>query len=309
MRRIFIVLILVIVSSAAYASAPDSRYFYSGDGIINISSTRGGVSFSGIYRKSDGSYDTAAMKKINAAFGARYGNPASEISPRFIEFLDFVQDKLNPNGRITIYSGFRNPEYNTDLRKNGKLAAKASMHQYGMAADMTLSGVSSKQVWEFVKDLNFGGTGFYHGKLVHLDVGPPRFWDEATSGVDTDLSDNNKLIGLVTDKDIYLPGEPIELRFIRMTAFPIGVESTFTLERMDSHGRWKQETDFTPEFATASAGECSQFEEINQMSDIRWQIPINIEPGRFRVHAEFCNRNWEDMPKDIATLEFEVRKP
>ena len=80
--------------------------------------------------------------------------------------------------------------------------------------------VPSVRVWKYVKQLGFGGAGYYHGELVHVDVGPARSWDEKTSGVGTDISENNKLIGLTTDFDIYRADDVVTLRFIRMTAFP-----------------------------------------------------------------------------------------
>ncbi|MBR9984864.1 MAG: hypothetical protein KFF68_03030 [Desulfosarcina sp.] len=94
-----------------------------------------------------------------------------------------------------------------------------------MAADFILEGVSSKRVWEYVRSIGFGGTGYYHGKTGHVDVVSARFWDEKSSGVGTGLSDDNKLIGMVTDYDVYGPGELVRLSFIRMTAFPIMVQS------------------------------------------------------------------------------------
>ena len=115
----------------------------------------------------------------------------------------------------------------------GKLAAKASLHQYGMAADLKMEGVPARRVWEYVKALGFGGTGYYHGQTVHIDVGPARSWDEKTSGVGTGISEDNKLIGIVTDFDRYRAGETITLRFTRMTAFPIGVAPQFDLVRRE----------------------------------------------------------------------------
>ncbi|MFA5812668.1 MAG: DUF882 domain-containing protein [bacterium] len=306
LRTLVIAIIVSVVSLPAVAGIPASRYFYSGDGTINITSARGGASFTGRYRKPDGTYDPAAMRRISAVFGARYGDPLSTISPRLIEFLDYIQDHYNPKARISISSGFRSPEYNTSLRNNGKLAAKASLHQYGMAVDMSLAGVSSDAIWEFVKNLGFGGAGFYHGKLVHVDVGPARSWDEATSGVGTDISEENKLITMVTDKDIYLPGEQIEMRFIRMTAFPIGVMPSFTLERADAGAGPQKVTEFSPAFAAPASGSCPHLASIGEMLGIRWQLPQDIKPGRYRVRAAFCDKAWETMPADVATDAFEV---
>jgi uncharacterized protein YcbK (DUF882 family) len=304
MKRIaLIVFVLLAVPAFAEEASLTSRYFYHGDGAISLASSRG--SFAGRYRLADGSYDPAAIKRINALFGASMSDPASSISLRFIEFLDSLQDHFNPRARIQIASGYRSPDYNTRLRENGKLAAKASLHQYGMAADLSIAGVPPDQLWNYVKELGFGGAGYYHGKLTHVDVGPARSWDEATSGVGTDISEENKLIAIVADKDVYRAGEPISLRFIRMTAFPVGVAPTFALERLDAKGQWKDEASFAPA-ACAAEQRCARFEDIRSMADFRWQLPAALSPGRYRVKASFCDRASEAMPASVETPEFEV---
>ena len=285
-----------------------SRYFYHGDGWISLVSDKNGISFNGQYRKSKGIYDEKALKTIYRLFGAEKDRPLSTISLRLIEFLDYLEDNLHPGARITIVSGWRSPQYNTDLRNKGRLAAKASLHQYGMAADLKIKGTSSKRIWNTVKKLGFGGTGYYKGELVHIDVGPARSWDEKTSGVGTDISTQNKLIGLVTDYDIYLPGEMIDLRFIRMTAFPIGVNPEFVLEKVEKNGQSKEITRFKPSFEIAAKNQCPQFSDIGQMMGIRWKLTNDILPGRYKIRASFCQRLWEDMPTEIFTPEFVINR-
>lgn len=306
-RSIVAVTAAALIPMTGYTETPASRYFYSGDGNIHLAGVKGGASFKGRYRKGDGTYDEAAIRRIHRVFQASYGDPIAAISPRFIEFLDFLQDKFNPGARITIHSGFRSPRYNTMLRENGKLAAKASLHQYGMAADLKIAGVPSERVWNFVRELGFGGAGYYHGAQVHIDVGPARFWDEATSGVGTDISEENKLVTIVTDRDIYLPGDTAEMRFIRMTAFPIGVSPQFTLERKGAGGEWMQVQAFAPAFRSMKEGTCLKFFDIGEMLAIRWALPKEIEAGRYRVRASFCEKQWEPMPAEIATPEFEIQ--
>lgn len=304
MKHAFIMAILFSFASSVAASAvPESRYFHTGDGRIDISSAKNGAHFKGVYRNSDGTHDQVAMKEIYRIFQARFGDPSSRISPRLIEFFDYLADNLNPGARITVVSGYRSPTYNTKLRDNGKLAAKASLHQYGMAADVKIAGVSSERVWNFIKELGFGGAGFYHGGLVHVDVGPARSWDETTSGVGTDISEDNKLITIVTDKDIYLSGEDVELRFTRMTAFPIGVDPEFKLERVDG----KKRLSFRPAFSAPVSGNCPKFSDIVQMSGIKWTLPKDLPSGRYRIRATFCNKEWTDMPEEIETPGFEVK--
>ena len=302
-----LILVFAATGTASSGTIPDvSRFFYNGDGKINLVSEKNGISFNGQYRKSKGIYDEKALKTIHRLFGAEKDRPLSTVSLRLIEFLDYLEDHLHPGARITIVSGYRSPQYNTDLRNKGRLAAKASLHQYGMAADIKIQGTSSKRVWNTVKKLGFGGTGYYKGELVHIDVGPARSWDEKTSGVGTDISTQNKLIGLVTDYDIYLPGEMMDLRFIRMTAFPIGVNPEVVLEKVEKNGQSKEMGRFRPSFAIAVKSQCPQFSDIDQMMGIRWKLPSDILPGRYKIRASFCQRLWEDMPAEIYTPEFAV---
>jgi hypothetical protein len=175
-----------------------------------------------------------------------------------------------------------------------------------MAADIKIQGTSSKRVWNTVKKLKYGGTGYYKGKLVHIDVGPARFWDEKTSGVGTDISTQNKLIGLVTNYDFYLPGEMIDLRFIRMTAFPIGVSPEFILEKVEKNGQLKKIVRFKPLFAVAPKTPCPQFSDIDQMTGIRWKLPKDLLPGRYKIRTFFCKKLWEDMPVEILSPEFDI---
>lgn len=299
--------VLFFIPTTARAEAPTCRYFHCGDGSLTLATNKGSATFNGTYRNPDGTYDEAALRRINAVFSAKYGSPLSTISPRLIEFIDFLQDRFNPTGRVTITSGYRSPRYNTNLRKNGKLAAKASLHQYGMAADLWITKVSSEKMWHFVRELGFGGAGFYHGKNIHVDVGPARFWDETSSKVGTDISDDNKLIGIVADKDIYKPGEPIVMRFIRMTAFPIGVRTTFVLEQQNKDDEWKNVSEFTPTFAKAVEGDCPEFKDIGDMLGIGLTLPAKLKPGMYRLRASFCEKRYEQMPESVTTPSFEVR--
>jgi uncharacterized protein YcbK (DUF882 family) len=299
----------LMVNTAPAGPSNIERFFYGGDGFIQLVSKKNGKAFKGRYRQESGQYRNDAYKKIAAVFGAPYQASPQVISLRLIEFLDYLEDRLRPGALLSITSGYRPPEYNTKLRKGGVLAAKASLHQYGMAADFILEGVSSKHVWEVVRSIGFGGTGYYHGKTVHVDVGPARFWDEKSSGVGTGLSDDNKLIGGVADYDIYGPGDRITLRFIRMTAFPIKVRSEFKLLYKANSENLEEIASFKPDFGTLVADGCGKFDNIQQMASIRWRLPSAIMPGRYRIRAGFCGNLWEKMPEAVSTPEFEIRLP
>jgi uncharacterized protein YcbK (DUF882 family) len=299
----------VVPGAALSKNATDIRRFlHEGDGRLNLFCPKNGMSFDGRFRTGKGMYDEEALKKIYRLFGSDNDKPASAISLRLIEFLGYLEDTFHPGAKITLSSGYRSPRYNTDLRNKGRLAAEASLHQYGMAADIKIQGIPSKRVWNFIKKLGFGGTGYYHGKFVHVDVGPSRFWDEKTSGVGTDISVHNKLIGIVTNYDIYLPGDMIALRFIRMTSFPVGVSPEFVLEKVERKGQTKEITRFKPAFAVDAGSGCPQFFDIGQMMDIDWQLPRDISSGRYRIRASFCQKVWKDMPAQVYTPVFVVSR-
>ena len=182
------VLVALLVNGLAppAACAADLRRFdHSGDGRIRLIGKKNGATFSGQYRQGHGAYDAIALEAIYTVFGAPYDPQHRRLSLRLIEFLDYLEDQLRPGAWITVTSGYRSPEYNRNLRQKGALAAKASLHQYGMAVDLIMEGVPAKRLWEHVKQMRFGGAGYYHGQTVHLDVGPARSWDETTSGVGT----------------------------------------------------------------------------------------------------------------------------
>jgi uncharacterized protein YcbK (DUF882 family) len=282
------------------------RYFFSGDGKISLYSEKTGRSFSGVYRRGRGEYDVKALDAICRVFDAPFEPAGMGLSLRLLEFMDYLEDHLNKGAKITIVSGYRKPEYNTMLREKGSLAAKASLHQYGMAADLKIQGVAAETLWHYVRGLKFGGTGYYHGNTVHIDVGPARFWDETTSGVGTGISDGNKLIGIITDYDIFKPGMIVTLRFIRMTAFPIHVVSEFSLIPQGHPGETGKPKDFKPIFKISSKNRCIKFTNIDEMNNIRWELPKDLKPGRYVIEARFCDDEWPDMPTRIVTPAFEI---
>jgi uncharacterized protein YcbK (DUF882 family) len=305
----FLVLGYIVAAQAGSAVADISRFSHTGDGWISLTSEKSGKSFTGRYRLGRGNYNYEAIDAINRVFGAPNDKAFLGISLRLIEFLDLLEDRLSLGADIVILSGYRNPDYNTKLRNQGALAAEASLHQYGMAADLKMDGVPARCIWDYVKDMGFGGAGYYHDKSVHVDVGPARSWDEKTSGVGTGISSDNKLIGLVTDFDVYLPGETLTLIFIRMTAFPIGVTPEFSLDRQTGSDRSDEAITFRPSFSVSAEGACPQFNNIRQMGSIRWQLPEKLPAGRYKVRARFCNCIWDGMPSEVSTPEFEIVRP
>jgi uncharacterized protein YcbK (DUF882 family) len=279
------------------------RFAIAGPGRIKIRSTKNRFRFAGRYRRRDGRYIVRALRRINRVFDATYGRPADQVSLRLIEVLAFLQNELE-GGWIVISSGYRSPEYNKKLRDRGGTVAKASLHQFGMAADLKLEGVKTKAAWRFARKHKVGGAGYYNSPWMHVDVGPVRFWTQGTANVRKGKSEHNKRIILVPHYDRYLAGETMQLRFARMTAFPIGVEPAFALERAVD-GQWRAVKRVAADIGRSPRG-CAQFEGIAEMARVRWTIPPELEPGRYRLRVSFCEIRWEAMPRSITSYEFSV---
>jgi hypothetical protein len=94
-----------------------------------------------------------------------------------------------------------------------------------------------------------------------------------------------------------------------MTAFPIGVASEFALERRVGPGGANKTVKFTPSTKIGADPTCPEFDDIDQMAHIRWRLPDDLPPGRYTVRARFCGIDWEGMPEDVATPQFEVVRP
>ena len=292
--RIFFFIIALLIPSISIAQCV---FYNCGDGYVNIYSEKNKKTFKGKIRNADGSYNVDSLKKINKVFDADYENIDQRISVRLIELLDKIADNLGAS-EIRLTSGYRSPSYNKNLRGKGKLAASASLHQYGMAADVVLPNTKASQVAKYSESLSAGGTGYYHGRTVHIDTGPARKWDEKTSGVGLGLAKENKLIMISTDKDYYKPNDIVGIKFSRTTSAPIEINSKFYL--INTKGKkiiikskeWKG---------------CKKFSDIKSLSEIKLYLPKNISPGKHTIQAKFCGNKWPDMPKTIQTKEFEVR--
>ena len=59
--------------------------------------------------------------------------------------------------------------YNNALRRKSKGVAKNSYHMRGLATDITISGVSPKEIYDYVNSFHQGGLGLYP-TFVHVDV-------------------------------------------------------------------------------------------------------------------------------------------
>ena len=97
-------------------------------------------------------------------FACHDGTDTIFIAPELVTILQKIRDHFGK--AVIINSGYRTEAYN---QKTG--GAHYSQHKYGMAADISLSGVEPKQVAAYAETLlaDRGGIGIYNS-FTHIDV-------------------------------------------------------------------------------------------------------------------------------------------
>jgi len=205
------------------SAAAQPRFFLAGNGRLVLRHGHFDTMLDVRYRRADGTYDEAALAQIRHFFRSREDSREAPIALRLIELLAYVQNQYHPRQMILL-SGYRSPEFNTDLRTAGRQVAQASLHTEGLAADVTFNGIDMARLWRRLRELHSGGAGYYRkGKFLHIDTGRPRFWEETTSRVSENLAAGNARIFLRTDFDRYSGLEGGILSLHSVTAFPLRI--------------------------------------------------------------------------------------
>ena len=126
----------------------------------------------------NGSYDSAALKKLNWALRDWRIDESTEMDPRLFDVVWEVYRELGAS-EVHVVSAYRSPGTNAMLRRRSRAVAKNSQHMAGKAMDSYVPGVSMAKVREIGMRLQRGGVGYYPTAghpFVHLDVGSVRHW-------------------------------------------------------------------------------------------------------------------------------------
>ena len=179
MFRYAAVLFLILLKAASvWADTSGGLFFLMGDGKLHIKSDRTGQEIEVDLLTAGGLLDDKGFSKVDEIFGFPTLEKGEHISRRLIFMLDHFSDLAAPGKTIHLDSGYRSPEYNQKLRKQGGIAAKTSLHMDGMAAgDVYIPGVDGKMLWDLIRSKDCCGVGHYGGETIHLDSGRPRFWN------------------------------------------------------------------------------------------------------------------------------------
>jgi hypothetical protein len=172
-----------------------------------------------------------------------------------------------------------------------------------LALDFFIEGINGKKLWELIREKNCCGVGHYGGKEVHLDASRPRFWEAATSGVDTNESDYNRKMFLSTDFDRYRPGQALRLSLSSISNFGFGIRKKAILMADREGSKSLTEIDIQAQ----SAGDCLLIPDRSSSHRIPLTLPPNTKEGRYRLKLDFCQRPFEQMPLNIISNEIEIR--
>jgi uncharacterized protein YcbK (DUF882 family) len=113
--------------------------------------------------KPDGSYDDAALAKLDELFRCSRTGAVRAVRTELYEQLSRFYDRFEGK-RIDLVSGFRFQERNS------------SRHFHASAMDIRISGVSIKELYKFAESLDAGGMGvglYPTSGFIHVDFRAP----------------------------------------------------------------------------------------------------------------------------------------
>jgi uncharacterized protein YcbK (DUF882 family) len=136
-----------------------------------------GESCQGVYW-ARGRYEPAALKAINRILRDHRTGQIKAIDPKLLDLLHRLTGRLGcKQPMFNIISGYRSPETNAMLRREGHGVARNSFHLAGRAVDIELPGCDLGTLHRVALALQGGGVGYYpESGFVHLDTGPVREW-------------------------------------------------------------------------------------------------------------------------------------
>jgi len=198
-----------------------SRFFVTGDGTLSLVNAHTDERATVRYRRGDATYDTQAIARIRHLFRSQGDARETDVPLRLVEVLAWLQHTAGGKP-LVVLSGYRSPDYNQDLKAQGRAVAGGSLHTEGLAADLAFPRTDLPRLWHRVRDLDCCGAGYYAKEgFLHVDVGRPRFWEATTSRVDENLSAGNARVFARTEFDRYAAGEGVVVTLHAATVPPV----------------------------------------------------------------------------------------
>ncbi len=152
--------------------------------------------------KRNGSYDSAALEKLNWLLRDWRREEPTKMDPRLFDIVWETHRAVGSQDAIHVVSAYRAPETNAMLRRRSRAVAKHSQHMQGRAMDFYLPDVSMAKVREIGLKMQRGGVGYYptaYNPFVHLDSGSVRHWPRMPRDQLSRLFPDGKTVHLPAD--------------------------------------------------------------------------------------------------------------
>jgi uncharacterized protein YcbK (DUF882 family) len=290
--------VLVALALPSAAAAPP-RFFVTGDGTLEVVNAHTEERARVRYRRPDGTYDEAALDRLGVLFRSRGDQKQGSVTLRLVEVLSRLQ-RIAGGKPLVLLSGYRSPDYNTDLKQQGRAVAGGSMHTEGLAADLAFPRPALATLWQRVRALDCCGAGYYQKEgFLHVDVGRPRFWEAATSRVDENLSAGNARLLARTEFDRYAAGETVRVTLHALTVPPVRIARAARLVGGDGAGE-----------PVAVEGDLPEYDGCLEVSGpaARLRVPAaRATHGRARLVLDTCEPRVEQTPATVETNPIELR--
>jgi uncharacterized protein YcbK (DUF882 family) len=118
-----------------------------------------------------------ACREINHFLRDFRTGEVHEIDVALLDQLSDLRATFGGRGHFEVISGYRSPHTNDMLRQATTGVAKNSLHLYGRAIDVRLTGAPTADLRRAALEAGRGGVGYYpKSDFVHIDTGRRRAW-------------------------------------------------------------------------------------------------------------------------------------
>jgi uncharacterized protein YcbK (DUF882 family) len=126
-----------------------------------------------------GRYVASALESVRYFLRDFRNGAMHAIDPALLDQLHRLAAATSTRAPFEVISGYRSPETNAMLQKQGHGVATNSLHLQGRAIDIRLADVSLEDLRDAALSMRAGGVGYYpsaESNFVHIDTGRVRTW-------------------------------------------------------------------------------------------------------------------------------------
>lgn len=124
-----------------------------------------------------GRYQNDVLSAVSRVLRDHRTDERHPIDRNLLDLIHTLHVRMGRREPFHIISGYRSPATNRMLRAKSGGVARNSYHMRGMAVDLRMPGIGTRQIYRAALRMRLGGVGFYpDSDFVHVDVGPVRSW-------------------------------------------------------------------------------------------------------------------------------------